>query len=370
MSKRKILPNVDVGFRFCTNNYGEAEVIEKKSSTEFVIRFKATEYIQQANLANIRSGKIKDQSFSLKNTFEKRSKEIYGDKYDYSRVEYMNEDTRVTLYCKEHDTTFTQTPRRHLIGQSGCPVCSSALRSASARSTQQEFLNKSVSIHGCKYNYERAVYTKNNEEVDIICYKHGVFKQQPSVHWMGCGCPKCGRESIGEATRKHQAQWEEECNLVHGNKYDYSKVKYVKAIEKVEIVCPIHGSFLQTPIAHLRGRGCRQCGMGGFVPELDGCVYVISTPIFTKIGVSRQPEIRAKQISGVTGIPAEVFHEKWMRGHDCLEVERLAHNYLREKGFETTTIAFHGMKESFSGLTPDSARDIVEMFSKGKDAYD
>lgn len=367
---RKTLPKVDVGFIFLTNNHGEAEVIEKKSSMEFVIKFKNTSYIQQVHLANIRSGKIQDQSFSLKNTFKERSIEIHGGKYDYSDVDYKNEDTRVALYCREHKTHFTQTPRRHLMGQSGCPVCSSNLRSESARLTQQEFLNKSVSIHGCNYSYERSAYTKNNEEVEILCYKHGVFKQQPAVHWMGCGCPKCGGESIGEATKKPQSQWEEECHVVHENKYDYSNVKYVKAIEKVEIICPIHGSFLQTPIAHLVGRGCRQCGKGGFAPELKGCVYVITTPLFTKIGVSRQPEVRAKQIGGVTGMLAEVYHERWMSGYDCIEVESLSHDYLTEKGFETTAVEFHGMKESFSGLTPELARDIVEMFSKGKDIYE
>lgn len=46
---------------------------------------------------------------------------------------------------------------------------------------------------------------------------------------------------------------------VHGDKYDYSKVCYHKALEKVDIICREHGVFSQTPNNHLRGKGCRAC---------------------------------------------------------------------------------------------------------------
>ena len=47
---------------------------------------------------------------------------------------------------------------------------------------------------------------------------------------------------------------------IHGDKYDYSKVKYVNNRTKICIICPIHGEFWQTPSQHLRGRGCIECG--------------------------------------------------------------------------------------------------------------
>lgn len=48
---------------------------------------------------------------------------------------------------------------------------------------------------------------------------------------------------------------------IHGNKYDYSKVVYIKASEKVEIICRKgHDSFPLTPNHHLHGEGCRKCG--------------------------------------------------------------------------------------------------------------
>lgn len=45
----------------------------------------------------------------------------------------------------------------------------------------------------------------------------------------------------------------------HGDKYDYSKVKYEKMHSKVEIVCNKHNSFYQTPQSHLKGCGCPKC---------------------------------------------------------------------------------------------------------------
>jgi len=46
---------------------------------------------------------------------------------------------------------------------------------------------------------------------------------------------------------------------VHKNKYDYSKVEYKGAHNKVCIICPEHGEFWQTPSAHLYGQGCPTC---------------------------------------------------------------------------------------------------------------
>ena len=47
--------------------------------------------------------------------------------------------------------------------------------------------------------------------------------------------------------------------LVHGDKYDYCKVKYNRSHEKVIIICKVHGDFLQTPSGHLLGRNCKKC---------------------------------------------------------------------------------------------------------------
>lgn len=47
---------------------------------------------------------------------------------------------------------------------------------------------------------------------------------------------------------------------IHGDRYSYRDVEYVRAREKVKIICSVHGEFLQAPYSHLSGRGCKECG--------------------------------------------------------------------------------------------------------------
>lgn len=60
--------------------------------------------------------------------------------------------------------------------------------------------------------------------------------------------------------RKTTEEFIEKAKIKHNGKYDYSKTKYIKAHEKVCIVCPSHGEFWQTPHEHLKGYGCQKCG--------------------------------------------------------------------------------------------------------------
>lgn len=51
----------------------------------------------------------------------------------------------------------------------------------------------------------------------------------------------------------------ERATKMHGNKYDYSQIRFVNTNTKVKIICPKHGAFMQLPSAHMRGNGCKQC---------------------------------------------------------------------------------------------------------------
>lgn len=53
--------------------------------------------------------------------FIKEAKEIHGDKYDYSKAEYVHSHTPLTIICPEHGE-FQQSPNSHLQGK-GCPRC-------------------------------------------------------------------------------------------------------------------------------------------------------------------------------------------------------------------------------------------------------
>jgi hypothetical protein len=103
-------------------------------------------------------------------------------------------------------------------------------------------------------------YVNFTTKVKIICPKHGQFEQIPSSHLQGAGCRKCAIERNSKKQRLSQAEVINRAKETHGDKYDYSLVKYESFSTKIKIICPDHGIFEQTPANHLSGkRGCPSC---------------------------------------------------------------------------------------------------------------
>ena len=199
--------------------------------------------------ANLKRG---DTFRSNLDEFIKRAKKVHGDKYDYSLVKYVNAETKVCIICHEHGK-FYITPQHHIIGQ-GCPKC------AGRGLSTEDIIKKFISVHGDKYDYSKVVYKKMNEKVCIICPEHGEFWQTPGKHINGQGCPRCAKLSAAKKNNIGVEEFIKRSEEKWGKKYDYSKVDYKKMSEKVEIICPKHGSFFQRPYDHLNGHGCPVCG--------------------------------------------------------------------------------------------------------------
>ena len=106
--------------------------------------------------------------------------------YDYSKVNYINADTKIIIICKIHGE-FTQQPDFHLNRKCGCPKCSNNVKFDTS-----EFIEKAKQIHKNKYDYSKVEYINNRIPVIIICKIHGEFIQQPDIHInQKCGCPSC-----------------------------------------------------------------------------------------------------------------------------------------------------------------------------------
>lgn len=191
--------------------------------------------------------------------FIEKAKKVHGNKYDYSKVNYVNNSTNVTIICPIHGE-FQQTPNSHLSGK-GCPECSKIQKSLKLRSTTEDFVEKAKNIYGDKYDYSRTEYTRSCDKVTVICPKHGEFLTDPRNFLSGHGCYKCGKESMASISRMTTEEFIEKAKEVHGDKYDYSKTVYgTNSSDPVTITCLIHGDFLQKPTNHLSGRGCPECG--------------------------------------------------------------------------------------------------------------
>jgi hypothetical protein len=213
--------------------------------------------------------------------FIARSIKVHGYVYDYSKVDYYNASGKVTIICPVHGE-FQQVAEKHSRG-CGCAKCAKR-----AQLTTEEFITKASGVHRDRYDYSKVVYQNAKLKVTIICPVHGEFRQSPDVHLRGSGCRKCwGRpqsqltteEFITMETGAHGLRVRSKCEnskytstrltteefisraqSIHGNTYDYSKVKYVNHTHKVTIVCPVHGDFEQSPKGHFRGYGCYKCG--------------------------------------------------------------------------------------------------------------
>ena len=186
--------------------------------------------------------------------FITKAREIHGNKYDYSKVDYVNGSIKVCIIDPEYGE-FWQTPANHLLGL-GCPKREQIAIDKLKQAIVENFIKNARLVHGNKYDYSKVDYVNGSIKVCIIDPEYGEFWQKPNDHLKGCGCPKRSGKHVPTTE-----EWIAKARLIHGDKYDYSKVVYVDSNTKVCIISPEYGEFLQTPIDHLL------CG------NHDECVY-------------------------------------------------------------------------------------------------
>jgi hypothetical protein len=219
------------------------------------------EFIQRANDHLNGSGCPKCAGHCILTTeeFIEKSKLVHDDRYDYSKVDYKNNNTKVIIICQEHGE-FQQTPKSHL-NSHGCQKCYYNTISERQKLTAEEFIEKSKLVHGDLYDYSKVDYTRCNENVIIVCKIHGDFLQTPIGHYFsGSGCQKCA--GVAKLTTE---EFIERSKKIHGDLYDYSECVYINSGEKVKIICKKHGVFQQIAGGHYYlGQGCPKCSNIGY----------------------------------------------------------------------------------------------------------
>lgn len=198
---------------------------------------------------------------------------VHIDRYDYSLAEYNGPHVKIRIVCKDHGI-FEQTPNFHLRSFVGCPKCSIIQRSQKRSLTKEQFIEKSIKLHGHKYDYSLVEYVNAFVDVIIICPEHGQFIQTANDHMngKGRGCRKCraknislkmkGKKPVSAGKNKSNVHdFIKKANEVHSDKYDYSLAIYLRKDIKVGILCSKHGIFEQTPHDHLQGCGCPKCSL-------------------------------------------------------------------------------------------------------------
>ncbi len=193
------------------------------------------------------------ESISLnRELFIEKAQAIHGNRYDYSKVEYHNNSTNITIICPDHGE-YLQKPASHL-NNKHCPKCK-----PNHKMNTNDFIIKAKKIHGDEYDYSLTNYSGSHNNLEIICKLHGSYFQSSTTHLCGGGCPVCRYIKSGQSRRLSQEEFIERSKKIHNNKYDYSLVNYLGCEIDVEIICNTHGIFKQKPTHHLTNRGCQSC---------------------------------------------------------------------------------------------------------------
>ena len=75
-----------------------------------------------------------------KREFIAKAIKVHGNKYNYSKVYYENNYTKVAIICPSHGE-FWQRPGVHLLGQ-GCSICSGR-----SQKTTAQFIREAIQTH-------------------------------------------------------------------------------------------------------------------------------------------------------------------------------------------------------------------------------
>jgi len=127
------------------------------------------------------------------NDFIRKARLVFPSRnFDYSSLCYTGSHTKVSIGCEIHKTTFMQTPCIHLTGRLGCKECAKELRSSIFIDTKEDFIHKSLDVHGHKYDYTQFIYKLSGVKGTIMCTQCShEFEQSPNSHLNGRGCPSC-----------------------------------------------------------------------------------------------------------------------------------------------------------------------------------
>ncbi len=130
-------------------------------------------------------------------------------------------------------------------------------RGGGRKKTRKEFIAEAIQIHGNKYDYSKVRYKNSNNQIKIICSKHGEYRQLPISHLKGGKCPGCFMDNpSGE-------EFFSLLNSIYKGRIDAKDCKYDPQRGKNQLVnlyCNIHKESFSIDVRSvLNGAGCPYC---------------------------------------------------------------------------------------------------------------
>lgn len=233
--------------------------------------------------------------------------------------------------------------------------------------TQEEYIERALLAHKGKYSYKFISYKNSTTKITVTCPIHGNWSTNPRNHLKGNGCPKCAGKTLSNS------EWITRFNIVHKNRFDYSKFVYTGSFEKSIITCSKHGDFLQNPHNHVNGQQCPKCSYKEAwvnntyyniaTAELNKdtwlqipCdVYVIKlesdTEVFYKVGITGQELEKRFRASDTQYTMSTVY---------IIKLNRYAAIYLENELLKACTESKYTPSLEFKGYT-ECFTDIIKI---------
>lgn len=280
--------------------------------------------------------------------------------FPYFDEEYAGTTSWVTVRCPLHGDVRKQ-PHKMITSKQGCPQCGAEASTLSRTYTLAEVLDRFKRTHGNRYNYSKVTLSGYMNHVTIICETHGEFRQSPQQHNAGQGCPKCAPIGRKQNQIKPFGAYVAKASNAHSSKYTYIEDSYTGFSGKVEVVCPVHGSFFANGFDHLYGSGCPQCSTRGFKPHLPAWfyIYIIDSVGVSNVGFGITNDINRRDSdhqmtfrgAGVTGLLLHAW--EFNSGQQCKELE------------STVLRKFNSVDTGLSGFRREatSLNNLTELFS-------
>lgn len=306
------------------------------------------------------------------NKFIKDSKEIYGDKDDYSLVNYVNNKKEVIITCSLHGQ-FNVRPDLYLQGK-GCLEC----RRRKTKSTDKDvFIEEALKVYGDKDDYTNTKIISSKEKIEVKCKEHDLtFTKDIQTYLSGWGCPQCSAENYRRLRAMPKEDYYEKVKEKHNNKYtyidDYTTLKGV-----VTFICEEHGEQRKNAGSHLNGYGCKKCDIEpikinkrskeGYCKLADGrdtTLYIIrcynENEEFYKIGKTFR-KITKRFISSNMPYNIEVIHRYENSADFIWDLEEEMHKKYKEYKYNPRQW-FAGYSESYKLNLPieDIIKEIQE----------
>ena len=236
----------------------------------------------------------------------------------------------------------------------------------------EDFIEKSIKVHGDFFNYSQSVFIDTGTEINIICPNHSLSKQLPNDHIISNGCPNCIRRD-----KLNIESFIIKANIIHNDKYDYSLSVYKNYHSDALIICPIHKKFEQKVCKHLNkyGYGCQECGKDNSFKNhrritVEEFIRRARAVHGDKYGYELIDEIRGnrdivKIICPIHGIFEQSVSKHFIYGcRQCGYIVRAGKQRFNLETFIKQAQAIHGDRYDYQHVNYKNARIPVDILCK------